>query len=116
MPHHGFTSTHWDAQFPFWEPFALADPQTGAPLRGWDGAALMEPGPDLLALALAKEIPLIRRQTFTLIYHPAHARTPTFAPDGGIHAFRGILDLAAEHGCRFATMKQVYGERAAQHG
>jgi len=98
-----------DVQFPLWFPFRLAHAGDGGRMmRGWESASMMEIEPELFYQMLTHDIPELPQRVFTLNFHPAHAKQPTFTGDGSIKWFRKILQIAQEYGCKFSSLRNVY--------
>ncbi|HLI13647.1 MAG TPA: hypothetical protein VKY65_18800 [Alphaproteobacteria bacterium] len=98
-----------DAQFPSWLPFRLAHAgDDGRMLAGWESTSVMEIEPDLLEQMLDHHIPELAQRVFTLCFHPAHARRPTFTPQGSLADFRRILGIIRARSLPCLTLAEVY--------
>jgi hypothetical protein len=98
-----------DAQFPYWFPFRLAHAANGGRmLSGWESASVMEIEPGLVDQMLRHRVPGLAQRVLILNFHPAHANKPTFAADGSVEWFRGVLDLLREAGVEVMTLEQVF--------
>jgi hypothetical protein len=98
-----------DSQFPFWLPFRLAHSGLGGRmLRGWESTSLMEAEPELVEQMLDHEVLGVPQRVITLGYHPAHARSSTFASQGLLPGFRRVLDAVHERGVAVRTLREVH--------
>jgi hypothetical protein len=103
-----------DAQFPLWLPFKVAHAgRGGLRLRGWEATSVMEPEPELVDQLLRHRIPSLPQRVITLTFHPAHARSSTFARDGSLPKFKQTLDVIRDNGADVRPLRDVYRESAA---
>lgn len=102
-----FSVEHPETAVPFWFPFKLHTASTvrHAPLRGWDSTQLMEPNPMETYAVLHSNL---ENGVFTLGFHPKHARSREFTPQGNLTWFRAALEAAKRTGCAIMTCAQVY--------
>ena len=77
-------------------------------LRGWESTSLMEAEPELVEQLLDHEVPGIPQRLITLGYHPAHARSRTFARQGLLPAFRRLLASLSDRGAAIRTLREVH--------
>lgn len=98
-----------DPQFPCWFPYRLAHAGDGGRmLRGWESTCMMELEPALVEQMLNHSIPDLPQRVIVLNYHPAHARSATFARDGCADWVREVLAICRRRGVEVRTLAEVY--------
>ena len=106
----GTTGEFPDPQFPFWFPFKLAHAGRGGQVvRGWESTSVMEIEPELFEQIVnhAKKLDL-PHFVFTLSFHPAHAKNPTFCEKGSVVYFRSIIESIINKEIPIRTLAHVY--------
>ncbi len=98
-----------DPQFPCWFPYRLAHAGDGGRmLRGWESTCMMELEPELVEQMLDHPVPDLSQRVIVLNYHPAHARSATFARDGCADWVREVLAICRRRGVEVRTLADVY--------